>query len=432
MATSQHRCVFVGNIPYDATEEQLIEICQEVGPVVSFRLVTDRETGKPKGYGFCEYKDEETALSARRNLQGYDINGRQLRVDFAENDKGSDRSREQGRGGQGLAANADNQKQAAVVAHGDASSGQPIGLQTATAAAAVMTGALGGPQVGSFLNENGFQSHSTIAGDPLTLHLANMSKNQLSEVLSELKGFATRNKESARKLLHSRSQLAKALFQAEIMLGMLQMPNLRQPLQTALVESQVMCQAAISASSRLPPLAHRMDSALTDIHGQMPIVVPGSIIPSQFSRPAQPPVLPQFQLMPHKNFPQGELSGVNLGEASQIGLASKPMLTSLLPHQSGIDPHFQAGPSGVSDGRNSNAGLGQVYMDASVSRSDQYRHSDAVPEVDMSLLQQVLSLTAEQLNTLPPEQRQQVLQLQQKLRQGHQQIDEGGSRDGLG
>ena len=60
-----------------------------------FRLVIDRETGKPKGYGFCEYKDEETALSARRNLQGYAINGRQLRVDFAENDKGSDRNREQ-------------------------------------------------------------------------------------------------------------------------------------------------------------------------------------------------------------------------------------------------------------------------------------------------------------------------------------------------
>ena len=62
---------------------------------VTSRLVIDRETGKPKGYGFCEYKDEETALSARRNLHGYDINGRQLRVDFAENDKNADRGREQ-------------------------------------------------------------------------------------------------------------------------------------------------------------------------------------------------------------------------------------------------------------------------------------------------------------------------------------------------
>jgi len=62
------------------------------------RLVLDRETGKPKGYGFCEFRDEETALSARRNLQGYEINGRQLRVDFAENEKGGgggDRNRDQ-------------------------------------------------------------------------------------------------------------------------------------------------------------------------------------------------------------------------------------------------------------------------------------------------------------------------------------------------
>nr|XP_009791522.1 PREDICTED: U2 snRNP component ist3-like [Nicotiana sylvestris] len=59
------------------------------------RLVIDRETGKPKGNEFCEYKDEETALTARHNLQGYEINSRQLRVDFAENDKNADRNRNQ-------------------------------------------------------------------------------------------------------------------------------------------------------------------------------------------------------------------------------------------------------------------------------------------------------------------------------------------------
>lgn len=52
-----------------------------------FRLVYDRETGKPKGYGFCEYKDQETALSAMRNLNGCEISGRSLRVDNACTEK---------------------------------------------------------------------------------------------------------------------------------------------------------------------------------------------------------------------------------------------------------------------------------------------------------------------------------------------------------
>ena len=81
------RSVFVGNIPYDATEEKLKDIFNEAGPVVSFRLVYDRETGKPKGYGFCEYRDQETAMSAMRNLNGYELNNRILRVDNAANEK---------------------------------------------------------------------------------------------------------------------------------------------------------------------------------------------------------------------------------------------------------------------------------------------------------------------------------------------------------
>uniref|UniRef100_A0A6G1SHY0 Cleavage stimulation factor subunit 2 n=1 Tax=Aceria tosichella TaxID=561515 RepID=A0A6G1SHY0_9ACAR len=84
------RSVFVGNIPYDATEEKLRDIFSAVGPVLSFRIVFDRETGKPKGYGFCEYKDQETATSAIRNLNGHDLGGRQLRVDSASNERARD------------------------------------------------------------------------------------------------------------------------------------------------------------------------------------------------------------------------------------------------------------------------------------------------------------------------------------------------------
>jgi cleavage stimulation factor subunit 2 len=77
----------VGNIAYDATKEQLQNIFKEVGPIVNFRMVIDRDTGKPRGYAFCEYKDEASALSAMRNLNGRDLKGRTLRVDFADNNK---------------------------------------------------------------------------------------------------------------------------------------------------------------------------------------------------------------------------------------------------------------------------------------------------------------------------------------------------------
>ncbi|WAR08082.1 CSTF2-like protein [Mya arenaria] len=84
------RSVFVGNIPYEATEEALKEIFVQAGPVVSFRLVYDRETGKPKGYGFCEYQDIETAQSALRNLNNTDFNGRPLRVGVAAGETNKD------------------------------------------------------------------------------------------------------------------------------------------------------------------------------------------------------------------------------------------------------------------------------------------------------------------------------------------------------
>lgn len=59
----------------------------------SCRLVTDKETGRQKGFGFCEYFDKDTAQSAIRNLGGHEVNGRHLRVDCtdASSDKG-DRS----------------------------------------------------------------------------------------------------------------------------------------------------------------------------------------------------------------------------------------------------------------------------------------------------------------------------------------------------
>ena len=58
--------------------------------ILRCRLVYDRETGKPKGYGFCEYQDVETAQSAMRNLNNHDFNGRPLRVGVAAGEQKDD------------------------------------------------------------------------------------------------------------------------------------------------------------------------------------------------------------------------------------------------------------------------------------------------------------------------------------------------------
>jgi len=79
-ADRQQRSVFVGNIPYKATENELIQIFSQAGSVVAFRLVADRETGRPKGFGFCEYSDPAGATTALEMLNGTELHGRSLRV----------------------------------------------------------------------------------------------------------------------------------------------------------------------------------------------------------------------------------------------------------------------------------------------------------------------------------------------------------------
>ena len=87
MRPSSRACsVFVGNVPYDVDEEMLKVIFATVGPIVSLRLMYDKVTRQPKGYGFCEYRDQETAYAAMRNLNNVECGGRPLRVDWADHE----------------------------------------------------------------------------------------------------------------------------------------------------------------------------------------------------------------------------------------------------------------------------------------------------------------------------------------------------------
>ena len=77
------RTIFIANIPYDVSEEQLANVFSEAGPVQSVDIKFDNATGRSKGYGFVQFADENAALSAVRNLKDVQVNGRNLRVELS-------------------------------------------------------------------------------------------------------------------------------------------------------------------------------------------------------------------------------------------------------------------------------------------------------------------------------------------------------------
>ncbi len=75
----------MGNLSFDVTREELIEAFSEAGRVVDAKVPTDRETGRPRGFAFVEFEEEEAVPRCIQKLNGQDLKGRPLRVNEAEN-----------------------------------------------------------------------------------------------------------------------------------------------------------------------------------------------------------------------------------------------------------------------------------------------------------------------------------------------------------
>ncbi|EPZ31906.1 hypothetical protein ROZALSC1DRAFT_27467 [Rozella allomycis CSF55] len=167
------RVVFIGNIPFDVTEEQIVDIFSQVGRT-NERLMFDRETGRPKGYGFCQYPDAETASSAVRNLANYDIGGRHLRVDFADNDN-------------------------TVVPNRDNASNLSSNFN---------------------VNEKP-RDNSVKATDQITNTVASFTPAQLLDILTQMKTLVQTQPDRARAFLNDNPQLVYALFQAMLVTNLI-------------------------------------------------------------------------------------------------------------------------------------------------------------------------------------------------------------------
>jgi len=75
--------IYVGNLPYSADQQELTNLFGQFGTVHSVNLITDRDTGRSKGFGFVEMASDSEALTAIQELNGQTLDGRKLTVNEA-------------------------------------------------------------------------------------------------------------------------------------------------------------------------------------------------------------------------------------------------------------------------------------------------------------------------------------------------------------
>ncbi len=75
--------LYVGGLPYQTTEHDLIDLFEQVGQVTSATVITDRDTGRSKGFGFVEMSDDQAAQSAIERLNGTSLGDRTITVNQA-------------------------------------------------------------------------------------------------------------------------------------------------------------------------------------------------------------------------------------------------------------------------------------------------------------------------------------------------------------
>lgn len=80
--------LYVGNLSYDVTEDELSQFFSQCGQVTGARIIKDRDTGRSKGFGFVEMANDDEAAQAVSRMKGHDFKGRPIMVDEARERQG--------------------------------------------------------------------------------------------------------------------------------------------------------------------------------------------------------------------------------------------------------------------------------------------------------------------------------------------------------
>lgn len=95
------RKLFVGGLSWDTTDDSLRAAFEQFGDLEEAVVITDRDTGRSRGFGFVRFADDAGAAAARDAMDGQEVDGRRVRVDFAREDRSDDRGGGRRGGGYG-------------------------------------------------------------------------------------------------------------------------------------------------------------------------------------------------------------------------------------------------------------------------------------------------------------------------------------------
>lgn len=355
----QKHDIFVGNLDFNTTEEQLHQIFSDIGRLVRVRMVTDQDTGKPRGFAFVEFEDPQAALSAIRNMNDYELNGRRIRVNF------SNSSHLEALAGK-LGMDLPNSQNPSHAQHTHQIQQQSI----LNAGAHVQTPAHG-------------------AGGTLAVadSLKSMSKGELYDVVAKLKEIADRDPEEARRILTSHPQLPEAILFAMSKLEMVQTPSS--------MTSLMMMQP--------PPVA-------TAFASQPAVAVP--VDPRQRADPRQAAQVQQQQ--------QQATTSTTTQQAPpplQPTSAVAPAVVAMPPAPR-ADPRARIDPRRAAATAATTAGPPPPPPPLQQQQQQQAPTYNVPPNLDPSLVQQVMSLTVEQISRLPPDQSQSIMALRNQITGG--------------
>lgn len=287
-------------------EEIIIETLSRVGQVLNFRLVYDKETGRPKGFGFAEFADPDSAASAVRNLNDHELMGRKLRVDWSNDNGAGD--------------NAPASNLAPVNGQAD------VAVAAAAAAAAPQSSALPPLPPGADLQPG------LSCPDSISNTLGTLPPPQLLDIISQTKGLVMTEPAKASELFRQAPQLAYAIFQALLLLNLVDTNVLG-----ALIDPAAPAAAAPPPQAQPPAPQAPRPAQNYAAYPPQPAPTPPQVVQQPYGQPPQ--AAPQQNLSPEHlaayqqvmQLTQAQIDSLDPASRAQI-MALKQQFAALVGH----------------------------------------------------------------------------------------------------